>query len=630
MPTGGLALYAIWSPPTTPPVPLWTLTYNPNGGSCDRASDQAYDSVWLTLPDSSVCRRDGYLFTGWNTAANGSGLGFPTGGVTQMTNDNTLYAQWRKIVLPLLPPALSPTPSPTPTQSPTSSPAPDSSPTTSPAPTPIPSPSGSPGSDGAGPIPDPNPSPTSDGVSLQPQRGSLTSPDGGSVDPLAGGRPSTGASFAGASIAIWDGTQWTQAYTDPGVGSWLVVDGKVRFVPVPGFVGTASTTMRVVDSAGKVGYAPVSFTVDPSPQPAPPALSERGSDGLGPIPPPPGLAASDAGVIVQPQGSALTGASGIVDPVADAVPSPGASIDPGSVAIWDGAGWVTSFSDPGVGTWQVVAGKVVFTPAAGFCGTASTTMRVYDTAGKSGTAPVAFTVPCASEGSRGTGVVPAPPPPPFDGSSGPAVPGLGLSGLANADGGSIDAASALAAYAPDLSTLELWNGKAWVTSFTDPKVGTWLVIGDRIVFTPVRGFTGVARTTFRALTRDGAILQGPVSFAVPRGCDLPTVTSVVIGFAPNESTIDAADRSRITRWLSSTCSYVVSGYVQPVGSTSNDASLSRGRAQAVAAFINGRSPGTPVRVVAGGRWLQSACMDDENRCAIIRPSRTGSPVSSSR
>lgn len=632
MPAGGLALYAIWdvpalSPapapaPTPTPPPLWTLTYNPNGGSCSKSSDQAYDTAWITMPDSSACTRSGYLFTGWNTAPNGSGLAFTTGGATQMTSDNTVYAQWRKITLPLLPPAPSPSPSPTASASPAPSASPSASPSPTDTPAPAPAPSGSPGSDGAGPIPAPAPAPTSDGVTILPKRGTITQPDGGSVDPTEGGTPSTGASFSGGSIAIWDGTKWTQSYTDPGVGTWLVVNGQVRFVPVPGFVGTASTTMRVVDNSGKAGYAPVSFTVLPPAQPAPtPALPERGSAGLGPIPPPPALPASDAGVVVQPQGAVLNGPSGTADPVADAIPSTGARIDPGSLAIWDGASWVKAYDDPGVGSWKVVDGKVVFTPVPGFCGTASTTMKLTDTAGKSGTAPIAFAVPCTKAGSNGTGTVPGPPTPPFDGSTAPLISGVALSGFADADGGAIDAAKALAAYSPDLSTMRIWDGTAWVREFTDPGIGTWRIIGTRIVFTPAAGFVGVARTTLRVSTADGSIIQGPVSFTVRGGCTLPTATSIVIGFEPNDATIGKAERNRLTRALSPTCRFVVSGFVQPVGSTSNDRSLSISRAQVVADLIRGEKPDLVVKVVAGGRWLQTACVKDENRCAVVRPAR---------
>ncbi len=636
MPADGLSLYAIWSdssgggggtpePSPTPTPALWTLTYDPNGGTCTKTQDQAYDTAWITLPDSSACTRAGYLYTGWNTAANGSGLAFTTGGSTQMTSDNTVYAQWRKITLPLLPPApsptTSPTPSPSPSASPSTSPSPSASPVESPSATPTPAPSGTPGSNAQGPIPDPSPAPTSEGVRLTPKSGAVTQPDGGSVDPTAGGSPSDGASFSGGSIAIWDGAGWTQSYTDPGVGSWLVEGGRVRFVPVPGFVGTASTTMRVIDNAGKVGYAPVSFTASPPREPAPPALPTRGSGGIGPIPTPPALPASQVGPVVQPEGEVLKGATATFDPISGAVPSPGATVDPGSLAIWDGAGWVTSFDDPGVGAWRLVNGKVVFTPVAGFCGTASTTMKLSDSSGRSGTAPVAVTVPCAEAGSKATGIIPGPPPPPFDGTEGPWLNVTTLTGVANADGGVIDVGVALPDSQPIPATMLLWDGRAWVTSFTDPRVGTWRIVGLRIIFTPAKNFTGIARTTFRAVTDGNLVLQGPVSFTVSGGCNLPTSSRIAIGFKPNDATVSETSRARLARYVTPRCSFVVTGWVQPAGSTANDRSLSRSRARAVAQAMTDVVPSVPVRTIAGGRWRQQACEPYENRCAVVRPSR---------
>lgn len=379
--------------------------------------------------------------------------------------------------------------------------------------------------------------------------------------------------------------------------------------------------MRVIDNRGKAGYAPVSFTVLPPPQPAPPALPERGSAGLGPIPTPPALPAADAGVVVQPQGAPLTGPTGTADPVVDAIPSPGATINPGSLVIWDGASWVTSYDDPGVGSWRVVDGKVVFTPVPGFCGTASTTMKLTDSAGKSGTAPVAFAKPCTTVGSNGSGIVPAPPFPPFDGSTAPTLQGTGLSGIADVDGGSIDAGTALAALNPDISTLRIWDGIAWVTEFTDPGVGTWRIIGSRIIFIPAKGFVGVARTVFRVVTTTGEIVLGPVTFTVAAGCTSPTSEIIVIGFDPNDASIGRSERSRLTRTLSDTCRYVVTGFVQPAGSTSNDRSLSLTRARVVATLIREAKPGIRLGVIAGGRWIQDACRADENRCAIVRPAR---------
>lgn len=38
--------------------------------------------------------RSGFIFTGWNTAADGSGTSYAPGAVLTLTNNITLYAQW--------------------------------------------------------------------------------------------------------------------------------------------------------------------------------------------------------------------------------------------------------------------------------------------------------------------------------------------------------------------------------------------------------------------------------------------------------------------------------------------------------------------------------------------------------
>jgi len=304
-----------------------------------------------------------------------------------------------------------------------------------------------------------------------------------------------------------------------------------------------------------------------------------------------------------------------------ATPSGSAEIDRASVRVWDGVGWVDSFTDPGVGTWSVVSGRVSFSPAAGFCGSASTTYRVTDTAGKSGSAPIAFTSQCARPGSQGEGTVPGPPPPPFDGSRSPLVDSLGLEGLASADGGVVDVGRALAGIAatPQPDTLRLWNGRAWVTEFRDPKVGRWVVTNGRIIFTPHRSFTGVARTTFRVGTTDGRIVQGPIGFTVADRCRLPLTKFAVVGFERNGADIDATDMQRALAKLPSGCDYTISGYVQPSGASSNDRSLSQARARVVAEALQARLPDARLSIKVGARWIQEACEPWKNRCAVVRP-----------
>lgn len=73
-----------------------TVTFNSNGGSTE--ANPASIIVIAgeapgTLPTAPT--RSGYSFTGWNTAANGSGTIFT--GTTTVTADITVYAQWKKI-----------------------------------------------------------------------------------------------------------------------------------------------------------------------------------------------------------------------------------------------------------------------------------------------------------------------------------------------------------------------------------------------------------------------------------------------------------------------------------------------------------------------------------------------------
>ena len=80
--------------PAPPPVPIWTLTYEPNGGSCTVMSGSGPDTSWLATPGASACTRSDYQFIGWNTAANGTGIGFTPGAQAHLSGDNALYAQW--------------------------------------------------------------------------------------------------------------------------------------------------------------------------------------------------------------------------------------------------------------------------------------------------------------------------------------------------------------------------------------------------------------------------------------------------------------------------------------------------------------------------------------------------------
>ena len=83
-PTANVTLYAQWGKPST-------VTYNANGGSCDKESEK-YTSDALILPTPT---RDGYWFVNW-TDANGKEIG-KAGASYRPTGDIELYAQWSPV-----------------------------------------------------------------------------------------------------------------------------------------------------------------------------------------------------------------------------------------------------------------------------------------------------------------------------------------------------------------------------------------------------------------------------------------------------------------------------------------------------------------------------------------------------
>jgi uncharacterized repeat protein (TIGR02543 family)/LPXTG-motif cell wall-anchored protein len=68
-----------------------TVTYNSNGGSGAMANQSASTSTALS---ANAFTRSGYTFSGWNTAANGSGTAYADGASYAFSSSTTLYAQW--------------------------------------------------------------------------------------------------------------------------------------------------------------------------------------------------------------------------------------------------------------------------------------------------------------------------------------------------------------------------------------------------------------------------------------------------------------------------------------------------------------------------------------------------------
>ena len=91
--SGNITLYAKWEEiPTT-----CTITYDANGGEgaiTDTNSPYDNGATVTVLGNYGALTKDGYAFTGWNTAADGSGYSYKAGETFNITTNTTLYAQW--------------------------------------------------------------------------------------------------------------------------------------------------------------------------------------------------------------------------------------------------------------------------------------------------------------------------------------------------------------------------------------------------------------------------------------------------------------------------------------------------------------------------------------------------------
>ncbi|MCD7946868.1 MAG: InlB B-repeat-containing protein [Oscillospiraceae bacterium] len=94
-----ITLYAQWSEIVLVPSPVWTVTYNANGGTGIHADTVAdgYLYTVLTLGGTGITR-SGYIFTGWSTDPDGStaGVSYAPDDTVTVTSNITLYAQWSK------------------------------------------------------------------------------------------------------------------------------------------------------------------------------------------------------------------------------------------------------------------------------------------------------------------------------------------------------------------------------------------------------------------------------------------------------------------------------------------------------------------------------------------------------
>jgi uncharacterized repeat protein (TIGR02543 family) len=74
---------------------FYTITFNANGGE-GSMEPQRFEVGVDTALNTNAFTRENYKFTGWNTAADGSGATYAdAGAILELTGDMTLYAQWQ-------------------------------------------------------------------------------------------------------------------------------------------------------------------------------------------------------------------------------------------------------------------------------------------------------------------------------------------------------------------------------------------------------------------------------------------------------------------------------------------------------------------------------------------------------
>ena len=70
------------------------ITFNSNTGTTSETTEQKVRKGEETALAANTFVRDGYIFSGWNTAQDGTGTPYADGAAITATTDTTLYAQW--------------------------------------------------------------------------------------------------------------------------------------------------------------------------------------------------------------------------------------------------------------------------------------------------------------------------------------------------------------------------------------------------------------------------------------------------------------------------------------------------------------------------------------------------------
>jgi len=95
------------SAPSSPVPNTYEVSFDANGGTGTMAAQTFTEGVNQALTPNAFSR-DGFTFTGWNTAADGSGTAYADGASITITAPITLYAQWQENSIPVPPPSAEP------------------------------------------------------------------------------------------------------------------------------------------------------------------------------------------------------------------------------------------------------------------------------------------------------------------------------------------------------------------------------------------------------------------------------------------------------------------------------------------------------------------------------------------
>ncbi len=98
----GLTVPAAWTGSDGGYFRLYTVIYDPNGGSGTPPDSPPvqHAGTSVTIEDGSSLKKNGSSYLGWNTLSNGNGTSYSAGSSLTLTSNITLYAMWSTATMP--------------------------------------------------------------------------------------------------------------------------------------------------------------------------------------------------------------------------------------------------------------------------------------------------------------------------------------------------------------------------------------------------------------------------------------------------------------------------------------------------------------------------------------------------